>query len=115
MSNLKCVIRIRVRDIECEEGSDFGHGIAMLLEGVKECGSLNRAAKEMGMAYSKAWKSIKNTEAALGFELLERRAQHGSVLTDMGEEFLIVYKNAEEAGRKAAQKVFDGFWEDVKN
>lgn len=109
MGNLKCVVRLRVESRKENEGSAFGHGTAALLEGVKEYGSLNRAAKEMGMAYSKAWKSIKKTEECLGFELMERKAQHGSVLTDKGEEFLIVFKNAEEEAQAAAQKVLDKF------
>ena len=107
MEKFKCVARIRVRNAASSEGSDFGHGVAALLKGVKEQGSLNRAAKDMGMAYSKAWKTIKNTEAGLGFDLLERRAQHGSVLTDKGEDFLAAFTKAEESARRVAQKIFD--------
>lgn len=109
MGKLKCTARIRVKNLHTDAGSEFGHGVAMLLSGVKDYGSLNRAAKDMGMAYSKTWKSIKNTEECLGFELLERRAQHGSVLTEKGEEFLLMFSLAEEKAQKAAQKVLDDF------
>jgi len=109
MENYKCIARIRIKNTCAVDGSDFGHGIAALLTGVEECGSLNKAAKDMGMAYSKAWKSIKNTEKELGFELLERRAQHGSVLTEKGSEFLMLFRLAEEKAQLAAQEVFEGF------
>ena len=109
MGSYKCIARIRIENTAASEGSDFGHGLAALLEGVKEGGSLNKAAKDMGMAYSKAWKTLKNTEKELGFELLERRAQHGSVLTEKGEEFLILFRLAEEKAQAAAQEVFDRF------
>ena len=38
------------------------------------------AAKGMGMAYSKAWRIIKDTEAALDLQLLNRDGAHGSDL-----------------------------------
>ena len=51
----------------------FGPGIARLLELVEEYESLNKAASIMGMAYSKVWKILNNSEKALGFPLIERR------------------------------------------
>ena len=109
MGKYKCIVRMRVENSDASDGSDFGHGLAELLSGVRESGSLNKAAKDMGMAYSKAWKSVKNTEKELGFELIERRAQHGSVLTEKGEEFLRLFNLAEAEAEKAAQKVFENF------
>jgi molybdate transport system regulatory protein len=49
-------------------------GAFRLLVLVDSTGSLSRAATEMGMAYSKAWQSIRQAEAAVGFQLIERRA-----------------------------------------
>ena len=45
-----------------DDGKYFGPGVAMLIEGVKRTGSLSSAAKEIGMAYSKAWRIIKRSE-----------------------------------------------------
>ena len=63
----------------------FGPGTLRLLVLVGEAGSLHRAAKEMGMAYSKAWRIVKDAEDHLGFKLLERQiggaGGGGSVLT----------------------------------
>ena len=36
----------------------FGHGCVLLLQGIAREHSLNRAAKSMGMAYSKAWRIV---------------------------------------------------------
>ncbi|HWQ58978.1 MAG TPA: ModE family transcriptional regulator, partial [Clostridia bacterium] len=41
----------------------FGPGIAELLGRVDEAKSLRAAAQQMGMAYSKAWRIIKECEA----------------------------------------------------
>ena len=103
---LRCIARLRVRNDEEDTRSAFGHGTAQLLQGIVELESLNQAAKRMGMAYSKAWKSIRATEAHLGFELIERHGQHGSVLTEKGKRFLDCFLRAEEAANKAAEAVF---------
>ena len=81
LANLKPTIRLSIMNPDAESGSLFGRGIASLCLGVRETGSLNAAAKGMGMAYSKAWRIIKDTEAALDLQLLNRDGAHGSDLT----------------------------------
>ena len=49
----------------------FAEGRRMLLEAVDRLGSLNAAAKELGMSYRAAWGKIKATEKALGLKLLD--------------------------------------------
>ncbi len=49
----------------------FAEGRRMLLEAVDRLGSLNAAAKELGMSYRAAWGKIKATENALGLKLLD--------------------------------------------
>lgn len=51
----------------------FGPGAQELLRRVDETGSLNQAAKEMKMAYSKAWRMVGEIEQGLGVTLLERQ------------------------------------------
>lgn len=41
--------------IDGPEGTFFGHGRAVLLERIKEHGSITKAAKSMQMAYRHAW------------------------------------------------------------
>lgn len=85
-----------VPDDESIEGS-FGPGSAELLEGIEKYGSLNKATKEMNMAYSKAWKVINSAEDAFGFELIERlEGAKGSVLTDKGKEILKKFRELEK-------------------
>jgi len=103
---LECIARLRIRREGQDTKSAFGRGTAQLLQGIVELNSLNQAAKRMGMAYSKAWKSIKATEAHLGFDLIERHAQHGSVLTEKGLRFLERFLRAEEAANRAAEDLF---------
>ena len=82
LANLKPTIRLSIMNPDAESGSLFGRGIASLCLGVRETGSLNAAAKGMGMAYSKAWRIIKDTEETLDVQLLLRDGAHGSTLTE---------------------------------
>lgn len=73
------------------DGSDedaLGNGLAALLRGVEQTGSLNRAAKEMHMAYSKAWKLMNSAEEHLGVQLIQRDGARGSTLTEEGARIL---------------------------
>lgn len=109
LSELRPFIRLSISNPVSESDSAFGLGIAKLCVGVRELGSLNAAAKSMGMAYSKAWRIIKETEAALGFQLLDRDGAHGSTLTEDGNKLLdsylelqaVIQAQAEEALAKA--------------
>lgn len=48
--------------------------MVMLLREVERTGSLQKAAKNMNMAYSKAWKMLKGAEKEWGFALTDREA-----------------------------------------
>ena len=54
------------------EEKAFGPGMVMLLREVERTGSLQKAAKAMNMAYSKAWKMLKGAEKEWGFALTDR-------------------------------------------
>ena len=97
LANLKPTIRLSIMNPDAESGSLFGRGIASLCLGVRETGSLNAAAKGMGMAYSKAWRIIKDTEAALDLQLLNRDGAHGSDLTEAGNKLLDTYLGVQVA------------------
>lgn len=70
----------------------FGHGCVLLLQGIAREHSLNRAAKSMGMAYSKAWRIVNEAEGQLGCKLIERDGARGSTLTPAGERAIEVYE-----------------------
>ena len=107
LANLKPTIRLSIMNPDAESGSLFGRGIASLCLGVPETGSLNAAAKGMGMAYSKAWRIIKDTEAALDLQLLNRDGAHGSDLTEAGNKLLDTYLAIEEKLQKEAEELFE--------
>ncbi len=77
-------------------GKCFGPGMATLLSLVRERHSLRAAAAEMGMAYSKAWRILRDCEEALGFPLLDSttggRHGGGAVLTEEGAALLADYE-----------------------
>ena len=84
--------RLTISDDARDLPGAFGGGCAALLEGVAEEGSLNRAAKRMGMAYSKAWRIVREAEGHLGCELLVRDGARGSRLPPEGERALLAYR-----------------------
>lgn len=101
-------IKLSLQASDNAESAVFGRGVAQLCRGVRETGSLNKAAKNMGMAYSKAWRIVKNTEEAFGVLLLERNGAHGSTLTADGERILDLYdKLQRDAARYAAQRLIE--------
>ena len=107
LANLKPTIRLSIMNPDAESGSLFGRGIASLCLGVRETGSLNAAAKGMCMSYSKAWRIIKDTEAALDLQLLNRDGAHGSDLTEAGNKLLDTYLAIEEKLQKEAEELFE--------
>lgn len=79
--------------LETDEGMLFGHGRAQLLDQIEKQGSLNKAAKELGMSYRAAWGRLKNTEEVLGESLISKtRGRKGCSLTSLGERILADYR-----------------------
>ncbi len=106
LAKLETSVRLSVRNPLSESTSVFGRGVADLCLGVRTHGSLNAAAKHMGMAYSKAWRIIKDTEAALDVQLLNRDGAHGSELTEEGGRILDTYIAINNRLQAEAQQLF---------
>ena len=107
LNKLQTSVRLSIMNPKSQSSSVFGRGIATLCKGVRDKGSLNAAAKSMGMAYSKAWRIIKDTEDSLGVQLLIRDGAHGSVLTDEGSELLDVYLSIDEKISQETLKLYE--------
>ena len=111
--NLHAQVKLMVTASGDRKGPSFGRGAAILLHGVEENGSLNKTAKDLHMAYSKAWSMMKKVEEGLGFKLLERHGARGSILTDEGKRFLELFdaysKDVEDYAAAAFDRHFDGF------
>lgn len=73
----------------------FGPGTHRLLWHIDRSGSLNQAAKEMKMSYSKAWQVVHSAEEYLGVALLDRRTGGptggGSSLTEEAQVLLACF------------------------
>lgn len=100
-------IKLSLRTQGGQDNAVFGSGVAQLCRGVEQWGSLNKAAKEMNMAYSKAWRIMKHTETSFGIQLLERNGAHGSVLTSEGALLLRAYDELQEQLVSYAEKQLD--------
>lgn len=59
--------------LEMNEEPVFGQGREYLLRLIQKTGSINAAAKAMGISYRKAWTYIDAMEKRLGFPLVIRR------------------------------------------
>lgn len=111
MSELRYHLTLRL----FREGKSFGPGPMRLLEGVKKSGSLQKAAEEMGMAYSKAWKTIRQIEGEWGFQLIHRKVGGmgggSSCLTEDGENLLVRYVSMQQEIELAAQEAFQKYFQ----
>ena len=91
-------------------GKAFGDGPYELLRRVEKTESLHQAARQMGMAYSKAWRMIWTLEKRLGFTLLERKAGGvaggGSKVTPEAKRFMKHYGRFRTDIEKTLEKVF---------
>lgn len=106
MKDIQCKTRIIICSPNLDEESHgFGRGAELLLLGIKENGSLNNTTKKLGMAYSKAWRILRQVEQELGVQLVARDGARGSRLTEEGEYWLQLYQQMVEAAQEAAQAV----------
>ncbi|MBS6397997.1 MAG: LysR family transcriptional regulator [Clostridiales bacterium] len=115
MKQFECSTRIRVKGKDSAGRDYFGRGVADLLHGVQEYHSLNLATKHMGMAYSKAWRIIRQAEETLGISLLYRMGKNGSELTPEGERLLNTYEEAEQKASEVVREVFEKHYREEKN
>ena len=92
------------------DGKAFGDGPYKLLKGVEKTASLHKAAAQMGMSYSKAWKLIKSIEQKLGVSVLDRKvggqSGGGSRLTPEGQKLMLCYGAFREEIGKAIERIY---------
>ena len=78
----------------------FGIGRLMLLKAIKETGSINKAAKRIGMSYRQAWSQICSAERNLGRALFVRnkggKGGGGTNLTEYANELLEKFEQLQE-------------------
>ncbi|MCE7912444.1 MAG: molybdenum-binding protein [Candidatus Brocadia sp.] len=109
--NVRCKIWF-----EKDSSVAFAEGRRMLLEAVDRLGSLNAAAKELGMSYRAAWGKIKATEQVLGIKLLEvttgGKGGGGATLTAEAKELISKYRKYTDKMTRAMEKEFQRIFQD---
>lgn len=83
----------------------LGLGVVELCERVERLGSLNKAAADMGMAYSKAWRIIKQAEEGLDVALFLRQGARGSCLTEEAKALIALFRKVERETNACANRV----------
>ena len=82
--------------IDCNGERFFGPGRVELLERIEETGSINKAAKLMGMSYKKAWEMISalNNQATKPFVITQTGGQKGggSVISAEAKDLIGYHK-----------------------
>ncbi len=110
-------LHLKISLCDEEKTRFFGHGVYVLLLGIRKTGSLRAAALEMGMAYSKAFRILKNAEEHFGFPLTCRKSGGagggGSALTEQAEDLLVRYEalmaDCKQLSEQLFAKHFSGF------
>ena len=64
----------------------MGEGRMLILDRIETTGSINQAAKSLGMSYKTAWSKIKSTESHLNIKLVDTDRNRGSRLTKKGKK-----------------------------
>ncbi len=91
----------------------LGLGVVELCERVERLGSLNKAAADMGMAYSKAWRIIKRTEEELDVALFIRQGARGSSLTEEAKALIELFRKVERETDACANRVLHESLDDL--
>jgi len=105
--------QLRIRSkvwLEIDGQSFLGGGRYRLLSAIQRNGSINAAARDLGMSYRKVWSQLQAMEEAAPFPLLERRigGKDGGA-THLTPEMLKLMKQFEEVRCKvnaAADRCF---------
>lgn len=81
--------------LEGEEGTFLGYGRVVLLERIREHGSLAQAARSMEMSYKHAWDLLDSMNRQAGCKLVETsrggKSGGGARITPAGERAIAVF------------------------
>src|ERR1700751_5786847 len=93
-------------DLDAEDR--IGPGKILLLERIKECGSISAAGRAMDMSYKRAWDLVDEINRICRQAAVERQTggKHGggAVLTRFGISLVARYRKIERAATSAVRK-----------
>jgi molybdate transport system regulatory protein len=102
--------------LEGAEGTFLGHGRVVLLERIKEHGSISQAARSMEMAYKHAWDLLESMNRQAACKLVETvrggKSGGGSTLTPAGEKAIALFWRYHERLQNVLQEM-TGELEDI--
>jgi molybdate transport system regulatory protein len=107
-------VRVKLKlSVADDRGAPFiGSGLVGLLRRVERLGSIQSAARDIGMSYAKAHRILKRLEQGAGWGFLVRRRggqdRGGAQLTPRARDFLARYELMEARIHAEAEKVFSG-------
>jgi molybdate transport system regulatory protein len=94
------LIRARFWLVNGQSEGYIGIGRIKLLENIQLYGSINRAAKEMGMSYKKAWKLIEDmnqlSDKPLVISEKGGKSGGGTQVTELGLRYIAYFRGLEQ-------------------
>ena len=106
-------LKTKIYLVDEEDDKFMGIGVLWLLQEVAGTQSLNKAATNLGISYTKAFNMVKNLEKALGKEVLLRKkggsTREGATLTDFGSDFLALYDEFQKSAKKSMEAPYREF------
>ena len=83
--------------LESTGGTFLGYGRVVLLERIKEHGSISEAARSMEMSYKHAWDLLDSMNRQAGCKLVETvrggKSGGGATLTPTGEKAIAIFRH----------------------
>jgi len=102
-------LRPRFR-VLCGDDIALGPGKVELLAAIQQTGSINEAAKHMGMSYMRAWTLIKTMERCFKEPLVSAlrggTAGGGAQLTETGRQALALYQQMQNESLAASRNTW---------
>ena len=106
-------VTARVKLMLCTEERFFGPGICELLERIRGTGSIQAAAAQMEMSYTKAWRILNRAEEEIGTALITRvaggRNGGSSTLTEAGEKAVRDFREMEAKLNSCAEELLQTY------
>ncbi|WP_017926766.1 winged helix-turn-helix domain-containing protein [Thioalkalivibrio sp. HL-Eb18] len=97
------------------EVTAMGPGKAMLLEAIREKGSISAAARSVGMSYRRAWDLVETMNQSFREPMVETAkggsGGGGAQVTEFGERVLARYREMEARATAAIRAELDDFSE----
>lgn len=95
--------------VEGAEGTFLGVGRVILLEKIREYGSITRAAASLEMSYRKAWELVESMNRQAGVPLVVAttggKGGGGAVLTEAGQRAIELFASVDAEFRKFREKM----------